>query len=225
MTFPLAVEAVGDIATTSAESGESTAALGSARSRSITARTGVTPPKPKTRSPRPAASAPEPRRAGTGTPRRAGTGRTARPTQGFKGPKLTGGGRGAHKLVIAEFMLCVILIGAAPILTRKAGPGNSHLYAANDFVRLTAVCLLFFVLALLANQPRSARWAAAFGGLVTLGTVFNATQAITALASIFGSQTGTGFLSSVDKTVSGTQIPGVQPSAPGSAQVTGVGGL
>lgn len=96
---------------------------------------------------------------------------------------LTGGGGTAHKVVIAEFILCVILIGLTPILMRK--PNNGHLYVPNDFVRLSAVCILFFALALLSNGKRSARFAAAFGALVSLGVLYNATGSLNALGAIF----------------------------------------
>lgn len=92
-------------------------------------------------------------------------------------------------MVIAEFILCVILIGMSPILTRPPG-SSGHLYVANDFLRLTGVCLLFFILALLSNQPTSARFAAAFGGLVTLGAVVNANKAILAIATLFAPKGG-----------------------------------
>lgn len=106
----------------------------------------------------------------------------------FKPPNLLASGGGvAHKIVIAEFVACVVMIGADPVLTRQ--PADSHLYLANDFVRLTAVCGLFFVLALAANTDRMAKISAAFGGLVTLGILFNAAPAFSALSSVFTAST------------------------------------
>lgn len=208
MTVPLAAEAIGDVASASAASGESTAALGS---RSVTQRTGVAPSRPRTptRTSSPATAPPASTRTGTGSQTGRGRGSGRRSSGGFTGPKLTSKGSGAHRLVIAEFLLCVVLIGLSPILVRQPG-GDGHLYIANDFIRLSAVCLLFFVLALLANQPNTARWAAAFGGLVTLGTLFNASQAVTALGSIFTASTAHGT---------------VATGTPGGAQATGVSGL
>lgn len=123
-------------------------------------------------------------RQGSGTPgarARGGSGGAAPPRAGAT--NLSMGGSGAHKLVIAEFVLVILLIGISPIMTRK--PAGGHVYLAGDFVRLTAACLLFFVLALAANNPRSARFAAAFGGLVTLGVAFNSLGALRATANLF----------------------------------------
>lgn len=127
-------------------------------------------------------------RAGKGSPYQSGKSSIRKGSAFFKPPNLlSGGGGGAHRLVIAEFALCVILIGADPVLTRK--PASSHLYLANDFVRLTAVCGLFFILALMSNTEKMSKVAAAFGGLVTLGILYNATPALAAFGSIFTSST------------------------------------
>ena len=129
--------------------------------------------------PRPAASktaGPKPRARSTGPRRRAGT--------GFSLPGRAGD---AHGWVVAEFVLCVVLLGATPLLTRKPD-STGKLYQANDFVRLTAVSLVFFVLALSANGQKSSRIAAAFGGLVTVGMLYNTRQSWAALGSIFVNQ-------------------------------------
>lgn len=104
--------------------------------------------------------------------------------QAMHGRKGGTAGTAAHKLVVAEFILCVLLVGITPIAMRKPGK-DGHLYVPNDFVRLSAVCLTFFVLALLSNSPKSSRVAAAFGGLVTMGVVYNASQSLTAIGAIF----------------------------------------
>ena len=154
-------------------------------------------------------AAPTARKTGGGTSKRSG-GKGGKKSKGAlagltgAGPKLNlKGGGGAHKLVIAEFILCVVMIGLTPILMRK--PDNGHLYVPNDFVRLTAVCLLFFALALLSNSPRSSKFAAAFGGLVTLGVIFNASGSIKVVGSIF--------------TNAGTHKGQVQTAAAGSSEV------
>lgn len=210
MTVPIAAEAVGELASVegtaaagAGAAGEGAGAVrGAAADRSITGRTGVTPPKPKATSPaggrpagKPAAgeSAPESGRKGNGAPDKKGSGGKSQQRK-IKMPKYSGikGSGAAHKIVIAEFILCIVLIGAAPILVRPPGKdsgGKAHLYVANDFLRLTATCLLFFVLALLANEPRSAKFAAAFGGLVTLGAVYNANKAFISLAALFPTKT------------------------------------
>lgn len=150
-------------------------------STSITQRTGVTPttPRPPTDTDRPPATS----RRATGSSRRASGSRRT----GFPRPPATlslGGHGGAHKAVIAEFILVIVLIGLTPILIRQPDE-SGHLYVPNDFIRLSAACLLFFVLALASNHPQSARFAAAFGGLVTLGVVFNSWRTLYAIGSLF----------------------------------------
>jgi hypothetical protein len=93
-----------------------------------------------------------------------------------------------HRIILAEFVTCVVLISAVPFLTpRKAGApaGSEAVSLAAPLVRLTAVCILFFVLALMGSGQKSGKAAAAFGGLVTLGTLLNATDTITTLAAAF----------------------------------------
>ena len=61
---------------------------------------------------------------------------------------------------------------------------------AGILVRMTAASILFFVLALMANGPRAGRIAAAFGGLVTVGTALNAGPVWTGLGRVFGGAAG-----------------------------------
>jgi hypothetical protein len=207
MALPIAAEAAGGLvgaggaaagtgaagagAAAGAEGAGGAAVRSAAGRQSVTARTGVKPTSPKTPADKPPASG----RTGKGSASSSASD-SAKSKKGpdrgrsLKIPKFSGlkGGSGAHKLVIAEFILCVVLIGIAPILVRPPAPdgsGREHVYLANDFVRLSATCLLFFVLALMANQPRSAKFAAAFGGLVVLGAAFNANKAFIAVSSLF----------------------------------------
>jgi hypothetical protein len=100
-------------------------------------------------------------------------------------------GGGSQRIIAAEFIACVFLIGVTPIVQRN--PQNGHLYVADDFLRLTAVCGLFFVLALTGNTARGSKLAAAFGGLVTLGVLYNTTNTLTSITKIFtGAQTAKG---------------------------------
>lgn len=123
-------------------------------------------------------------RAATGSPYRSGKSNLKKGAAFFKPPAMLSAGSGtAHRVVIAEFAVCVVLVGADPVLTRK--PTGTHVYLANDFLRLSAVCMIFFVLALMSNSEKSSKVAAAFGGLVTAGIAFNAKQAFTALTAIF----------------------------------------
>jgi hypothetical protein len=97
-------------------------------------------------------------------------------------------------LVLAEY-LAVMLILIATVILGPLGEGDSlpspeqaakSSAGAGILVRMTAASILFFVLALMANGPRSGRIAAAFGGLVTLGTALNAAPVWTALGRVFG---------------------------------------
>jgi uncharacterized membrane protein YgcG len=93
--------------------------------------------------------------------------------------------------VLAEFVLTIILIGASPILTPRKGDSGSPQKEASAIsfaapvVRLTAACIVFFALALAANGEKSGKIAAAFGGLIVLGTLLNATDMFKALAQVF----------------------------------------
>lgn len=193
MTAALATvgeQAVAGAAASEAASGDSVvgaAQRAQARKKPIVTRTGTD--LTGARAPKANFSGQRGGRQGTGAPARGGAPAAGKPSPDRAGSKnfklkLGGaGGTGAHKLVVAEFILVIILIGISPIMTRK--PSGGHLYLANDFVRLTAACLLFFVLGLASNNPRSSRFAAAFGGLVTLGVMFNSLGAITAMANLF----------------------------------------
>jgi hypothetical protein len=96
-----------------------------------------------------------------------------------------------HRGVLAEFVATVLLIGIAPVLTPR--PGASDAQAAEGvavslsgpLVRLTAACVVFFVLALMATGERPGKVAAAFGFLVMLGAGLNATDELAALARTF----------------------------------------
>jgi|SRR5579859_1294883 len=107
-----------------------------------------------------------------------------------------------HRIVIAEFLATVLIIAAVPFLVpRDSGSGTpgeeaaaavGSLSLSRPLVRLTAACVVFFMLALLANGQRTGRAAAALGGLVTLGALLNATDALTALGQMFaGAQSAT----------------------------------
>jgi len=96
-----------------------------------------------------------------------------------------------HRIVLAEFAACVLMIGATPILAPKTTSRKGHIEVdtgvtlAGPLVRLTATCVVFFVLALMASGQRAGKVAAAFGALVTLGVAMNSIDALTALAKVF----------------------------------------
>lgn len=101
---------------------------------------------------------------------------------------------GAHKLVLAEYLAVMLMLIATEILG-PLGQGDTlpspqdaakSSVGAGILVRMTAASILFFALALMANGPRAGRIAAAFGGLVTVGTALNAGPVWTGLARVFG---------------------------------------
>jgi hypothetical protein len=105
---------------------------------------------------------------------------------------------GAHKLVLAEYLAVMMILIATEILG-PLGEGDKlpspqdaakSSVGAGILVRMTAASVLFFVLALMANGPRAGRIAAAFGGLVTVGTALNAGPVWTGLARVFGGAAG-----------------------------------
>lgn len=97
-----------------------------------------------------------------------------------------------HRWIMAEFVLAVVLVGASPFLRPAGIAGKAEKDVqpvsslAGPVIRLTAVSLIYFILALMAQGPTSGKIAAAFGGLVLLGTAFNSLPEFTTLASAFG---------------------------------------
>jgi hypothetical protein len=97
--------------------------------------------------------------------------------------------------VIAEFIATMAIIALSPFLVSRTDASDepgieakntvAHLKLARPLVRMTAACLVFFLLALLANGREAGRVAAAGGGLVMLGALLNATDAWTALGQMF----------------------------------------
>lgn len=125
---------------------------------------------------------------GTGTSRREGAGKLGKSkgSSPFSPFGAKGATKATQRFLIAEYITCFVLIAVTPIVARKPhGTEKNALYVANDFVRLSAVSLLFFILALLSSGPRSGRIASAFGALVTLGVVYNSAPGIVGVASVF----------------------------------------
>lgn len=108
-------------------------------------------------------------------------GRDARQVAGGRGGGdlatgfLLGGGRrggaaggaartGAQRLLIAEFLVCIIVLALSPV-ARTDGDVNPRQWMKSG----TAMCAMFIVLGMVSGiGPRSARVAAAIGGLVAL---------------------------------------------------------
>jgi hypothetical protein len=98
-----------------------------------------------------------------------------------------------HRIVLAEFLATVLVIGASPLVVPAKQTAEGDIAAAiatvslaGPLVRLTAVCVIFFILALMASGEKSGKVAAAFGGLILAGAVINATDLWTALGHALG---------------------------------------
>jgi hypothetical protein len=95
-----------------------------------------------------------------------------------------------HRVILAEFLACLMLVVASIILvpaqTASEGAGDSTRSFAKELVQITAICIVFFVLALMASGAKTGKVASAFGGLVTLGVAWNASGVFSALAKAIG---------------------------------------
>lgn len=88
---------------------------------------------------------------------------------------------GPRKLVLAEFITCMAIAGAAPLAQKDqdATPGRL-------MKQLAAIMVLFFLLGLLTSAGRgAAKVAAAFGGVVTLTLVVSQRDLLVTIAQIF----------------------------------------
>jgi len=97
-----------------------------------------------------------------------------------------------RRIIIAEFAATVVIIGASPFLAPRKGSETPAEAAARftlaaPLVRLTAACIVFFALALMSHGQKTGRVAAAFGGLIMVGTLLNATTALDGLSMVFSS--------------------------------------
>lgn len=99
------------------------------------------------------------------------------------------GRRGGYTSIIAaEYLASVVLIILSMgLVGTKASRTPAEVIAspAIAMVRLTAVSLLFFVLAILSTGQKIGRIAAAFGGLVTAGVALNSSEEWRSIARIF----------------------------------------
>ena len=121
-----------------------------------------------------------------------------------------------HRIIIAEFAVAVLLAGASPIL-RPGGPigrakDSTALSLAGPVIRLTAVCVVFFILSLAGTGERSGKIAAAFGGLVVLGMVFNSLPELTTLGLALGGPRKGGSSTNPEVPADGGAMPGDPPA-------------
>ena len=108
------------------------------------------------------------------------------------GNRASGRGRGsnpvarstARQLLVAEFVLCMVILGLSPLTDRHKEDGP-RLFLR----RAAAICVLFFLLGLVSAAGRGATKAAAgFGGLVTLTLLVSERSVFAALARMFNSR-------------------------------------
>jgi hypothetical protein len=128
--------------------------------------------------------------ATTGTSSTGGT----RPQVGFWARKAASPSKGrlnrsgARQLLVAEFVVCVLILGLSP-LTDKHKTDTPPAWLK----RGTSICGVFIVLGLVATGgPKAARLAASFGGLVTLALALSDRDVFVAIARRLGAASGTG---------------------------------
>jgi hypothetical protein len=99
-------------------------------------------------------------------------------------------GKTYHRYILAEFIACVAMIAGGMILIPAQGAGQGAGAAGRSFARqlvqLTAVCIVFFILALAGGGEKTGKVAAAFGGLVTLGVAWNLSEMWSGLSKALG---------------------------------------
>lgn len=89
------------------------------------------------------------------------------------------------RIITAEFLAAVFLLGLGTFLDAPKPDQPPENVVFSHLVRLTAVCVVYAVLALLSNGDRVGRVAVAFGGLVLLGVVFAERALVDAIAKRF----------------------------------------
>jgi hypothetical protein len=87
---------------------------------------------------------------------------------------------GAPRVLIAEFLVCIVMVAAKPF--EKTGEGAKM--SDGTIGQFAAIMVLFFLLALFGGvSARTQKAANLFGALVTLGLIFKNTETIAAVAS------------------------------------------
>ena len=93
--------------------------------------------------------------------------------------------------ILAEFLVAAALVAFLPLATGgpKDNPSPSP-YTANDLVQLTAIAVVYLILALIPGK--GSRWAAWLGLLVLLGVFYKKTATGELTAGISGIHPGPG---------------------------------
>lgn len=95
---------------------------------------------------------------------------------------------GARRVIVAEFMICMVVIGFSPLTDRK-----KEELPTTFMRRMTALMALFFILGMMSAGGRAmARFAAGFGGLVTVALVVSNRDLFMKIGSLMGSTTAQG---------------------------------
>ena len=91
-----------------------------------------------------------------------------------KAAKSGGPGGGGKRLLLVEFLVCFVILGAGTVVA----PTGSQDGVPRLMVRGTGLCVLFLVLSLVASAgAKPAKAAAGLGALVTAGYLFTSTDA------------------------------------------------
>lgn len=99
-------------------------------------------------------------------------------------PDLKPGGLGGNRVLVAEFVACMVVVGLGPLLNQTDS-------AAAWLKKGAAVTGVFMVLSLIASGgARASRICAAFGGLVTLGLLVNDRALFTRIVDLLGGAGG-----------------------------------
>jgi prepilin signal peptidase PulO-like enzyme (type II secretory pathway) len=87
---------------------------------------------------------------------------------------------GAPRVLIAEFLLCIVIVAAKPF----EKTGEDAKISEGTIGQFAAIMVLFFILALFGGVSAKTQKAAnLFGALVTLGLLFKNTETIATVAS------------------------------------------
>lgn len=95
--------------------------------------------------------------------------------------RATAAAPGARRVIVTEFAICSVIVALSPLTDRHRDdkPGDW-------MKRMTAVCLIFFILAIVSSAGRGpAKVAAGFGGLVALALALSERDLFAKLAVIF----------------------------------------
>lgn len=92
---------------------------------------------------------------------------------------------GARRIIVAEFLLCMVVAALSPLTDEKKTEG-----ATAHMKRLTAIMGLFFIIGLVSTGGRgAAKFAAGFGGLVTVALVVSNRNLFMKIGDLMGAPT------------------------------------